>query len=62
MSSPTVTRETIIGLIAHWKPQMTVEVKVSVLVGIVALLDRAEAEVERLRGDVERLRGESTQE
>ncbi len=43
-------------LVAGWRPQMAVEVKVSTLVAMLDLLDRTAAEVERLVAEVERLR------
>ncbi len=52
----TVDRETLQRLIAGWRPNMTVEVKVSVLIGILQLLDDAATEVERLTAENERLR------
>ena len=52
----TVDRETLRKLIQGWRPNMTVEVKVSVLIGLLDLLDRTAAELERLIAEVERLR------
>lgn len=54
----TVDRATLRRLVAGWRPNMTVEVKVSVLVGLLDLLDRTAAELEKLIVENERMRGE----
>lgn len=52
----TVDRETLRKLVAGWRPNMTVEVKVSTLVGLLNLLDKTAAEVERLVTELEQLK------